>query len=369
MIGAAYYNYNSGDPNPLDSCQSCQPEHSTTGWTTKADGSSCDVGKICDSGACNDECLIGSTFYPNGALETGYPCESCLPGSLTSGWTQLTNGTFCGAAQVCNNGTCSTGCWINASYYNSDAPKPANSCQTCQPGTSRIDWTPLGDGASCGSGGTCSGGTCVLPGNPSYVQGIGAYMDNDTSIIAEQFSADTGGASASTYLVVFAAWESKSVVCGSPCISDSQNNTWTCLPRQPGAGSFDYAALLCYAPVTGTGGPNTVTLKTASTVPYISIFIHELNHVGGVDGNCAYANGGTVASCSVTTTVANELLFGALLVSDYDFHADTPTFVQLILLDGDLTEYRQVTTAASYPIRFTGDYSDWVVLGLALKPM
>jgi hypothetical protein len=49
-IGASFYASEAVDPT--NTCQTCQPNVNTTGWTTKADGVSCDDGNVCAGGAC-----------------------------------------------------------------------------------------------------------------------------------------------------------------------------------------------------------------------------------------------------------------------------------------------------------------------------
>jgi hypothetical protein len=46
----------SGAINPANQCQSCQPGTSTTGWSTRANGASCGIDKVCQAGTCVPLC-------------------------------------------------------------------------------------------------------------------------------------------------------------------------------------------------------------------------------------------------------------------------------------------------------------------------
>ena len=167
--------YASGAPNPDNPCQSCAPATSATVWSSAKDGTSCGQGDVCSGGNCASGCFIGNAVDggPDGAVTGGMvvtaafvnpsnPCESCQPGTSTTAWTNISDGTACGTTlmNVCSSGACTPGCFINGAVYDSAAPSPNNACQTCQPGTSTTAFTNAMDGASCGNGQFCAGGQC-----------------------------------------------------------------------------------------------------------------------------------------------------------------------------------------------------------------
>jgi len=146
------------DPN--NGCRSCQPATSTTAWTSRNDGSSCGNGQLCQAGACGSGCSIGGTSYASGALNPSNTCSSCQPATSTTAFTPLSDGTSCGAGQVCSTAACRAGCFIAGAFVAGGALNPTNPCQSCQPATSTSGWTAVGDGAACGSGRVCSAVAC-----------------------------------------------------------------------------------------------------------------------------------------------------------------------------------------------------------------
>ncbi len=151
---------NSGDPNPANSCQSCQPASSVSAWTNLGDGVGCGSGEICRSAQCQPACWIDNTFYASDAISASNPCQSCQPAKSTQGWSGLADGKGCDTGKVCSNVSCQSGCWIGSKFYAQGAANPSNACQTCQPTVTATSWTSLSDGSSCGSGLVCSGVTC-----------------------------------------------------------------------------------------------------------------------------------------------------------------------------------------------------------------
>lgn len=151
----------SGDLNPANNCQSCQPEASVGSWTRLSDGDGCGNGRLCHSAQCLDGCWIGNTFYDVEEVSSDNQCQSCQPVKSTAGWSGRPDGTGCGSGMVCSAMTCKQGCWIGSKYYAADASNPKDVCKTCQSARSATDWSVLSDGASCGSGRVCSGGTCI----------------------------------------------------------------------------------------------------------------------------------------------------------------------------------------------------------------
>jgi hypothetical protein len=85
----------SGATSSTNSCQSCQPAISTSGWSTKADGAECGTGKTCLAGAC--KCTTGTDCGTGGCINVnGNDNNHC--GSCTN---------VCPAGQSCGLGKCS----------------------------------------------------------------------------------------------------------------------------------------------------------------------------------------------------------------------------------------------------------------------
>lgn len=160
FIGGAVYASAALDPN--DPCQSCQPGTSTTAWSNVANGTACGTGEVCNSAACAAGCFISGTVHATGAIEPTNPCLSCQPGVSTTAWSNMANGTSCGTGGICVTGTCSSGCEISGVLYATNAVNPANPCQTCQPSTSTSVFSDANNISCTGvAGGTCCSGACV----------------------------------------------------------------------------------------------------------------------------------------------------------------------------------------------------------------
>jgi hypothetical protein len=147
--------------NSSNACESCQPGTSTTVWSDVAEGTGCGSGDFCNGAACTAGCFIGGVFYASATPESGNSCQSCQPTTSKTSWTAATDGTGCGNSQVCSSGQCGTTCDIGGSSYASGAINSANTCQSCQPGTNGTMWSSLADGTSCGPGEVCDGVSCA----------------------------------------------------------------------------------------------------------------------------------------------------------------------------------------------------------------
>lgn len=152
--------YTTGAANPGNGCQSCQPSISASAWTDVTEGTTCGAGNICHSGACVAGCEIGSAYYAPSAASPTNGCESCQPGVTTSAWSNLADGTVCGGGGICHTGACASGCEIGGVFSSANGPNPNNPCQTCQPAASTSGWTNATDGSPCGNGQVCASGQC-----------------------------------------------------------------------------------------------------------------------------------------------------------------------------------------------------------------
>ena|GEM_PF-3580346 len=163
-IGGAFVS--SGAANAANVCQYCDPTSSTTSWTNKADGTACGgstAGRFCSGGSCKPGCLISGIFYADGAVDPTNACHTCQATVTTTSWTAGGNGAACGSGQVCNAGSCQTGCWIGGAFVSSGAANAANVCQYCDQTSSTTSWTNKADGTACGgstAGKFCSVGNC-----------------------------------------------------------------------------------------------------------------------------------------------------------------------------------------------------------------
>ena len=165
--------YASGAASPANACQTCQPGSSTLGWSGVPDGSGCGNGHVCAAGTCGAQCDIGGKFYASGAANPANACQLCQPGSTTSAWSNDANGTSCAAGEVCNAASCVSGCYVGGVFYGPGAPNPVNVCQSCLPSTSTTAFSNVPDGAFCGTTtASCFSGACKAP--PSCAASSGA---------------------------------------------------------------------------------------------------------------------------------------------------------------------------------------------------
>ncbi len=147
----------SGELNPDNPCQSCQPGASATAWTDEADGTDCGNGAVCAAGQCGTQCNIGGVVYPAGTLNASNACQSCQPTASSRAWSNVSDGTTCGPGEVCKIGGCTPGCFIGGSFYVSSSTNASDACQQCEPATSTTAWSNTApDGTSCGTGEICS---------------------------------------------------------------------------------------------------------------------------------------------------------------------------------------------------------------------
>ncbi|RKH20572.1 hypothetical protein D7X74_03695 [Corallococcus sp. CA047B] len=102
----------------------------------------CATGDICEGAVCVAICRIGGQVVSDGAVNTANACEQCVPALSSTTWTQRADGTSCNAGQVCSAGACSPQCFIDGTFYAAGAPNPANACETCAPATSTSTWSP-----------------------------------------------------------------------------------------------------------------------------------------------------------------------------------------------------------------------------------
>lgn len=133
--------------------------------TCLGDGNRCYERFVCDSGSCVGiqpvQCVAQDSCHIAGTCDSTTGCSN----------PAAPNGTGCGAGQICINGTCAAGCYIDSTFYRSDDANPFNACQTCQPNISTTNWTVAGgapctisgiNGACCAADGQCCGGSLCI---------------------------------------------------------------------------------------------------------------------------------------------------------------------------------------------------------------
>ena len=135
-------------------------------------------------------------------------------------------------------------------------------------------------------------------------------------------------------------------------VVDSAGNTYRlAVPKASGNG---VSQAIWYANniKAATAGANTVTVTFSASTPFVDIRALEYSGLDPVNpfdvGASASGNSTSANSGTVTTTAANELIFGAGITGGV-FSAAGPGFTsRIITTDGDIAQDRIVTTAGSY---------------------
>lgn len=195
-----------------------------------------------------------------------------------------------------------------------------------------------------------------------FVQDQTGTMPSAASTLSVSMPNATGGGAAGAFLIAAATWESATIGCGSPCIADTQGNVWTCLATLTAPNGWN--ATLCYAPVTGAGGADSVTFNAAAIAPALEVNFYEYQGIKAVAGTCALAGAGGNATCSLSTTAANALVFG----QEYDETAATGPgagFVARSNANGDIAEDAVLSGNGNYQV-VVDTLDTWVIFGLAL---
>ena len=151
-IAGVYYSTNA--PNPTNACQSCQPGTSTSGVEQRG-GRHQAAGLVKSALAVHAgpqvRCRRDGLRVRRAPTRTN-SCQSCQPGTSTAAWTNVANGTSCAPGEVCSVGSCVADCYVGTTLYASGSVNPSNACLSCQPAASTTAWSSLADGTSCASG-------------------------------------------------------------------------------------------------------------------------------------------------------------------------------------------------------------------------
>jgi hypothetical protein len=130
--------YAAGTTNPGNQCEQCTPETAQSKWSPKAQKTACDDGNDCSSGdACNGAgACIGSPYSCNDGL-------SCTADS-------------CDGKGACSFPILDGNCVVDGACWAAGATNPANQCQACLPGTSKVSWTAKANQTTCDDNNACT---------------------------------------------------------------------------------------------------------------------------------------------------------------------------------------------------------------------
>lgn len=185
----------------------------------------------------------------------------------------------------------------------------------------------------------------------AFVQKVNKTVSNNTTA-----SVSVPGVGAGHVLIVVIGWANTTSTISS--VSDGTNTYSVGVATKAGTG---VSQAIYYVASAAAGSP-TVTVTLSATVSGIDLTIYEFSGVGAVDKTASAFGTGTAASSgSVTTTVANELLFGAGTVSNA-FSSGEAGWTSYITPFSDLMEYDIVSSTGSYAATGTAaSGSNWVM--------
>ncbi len=140
--------YPANATNPENACQICLPGQSATAWSTAS-----------------NTCQIGGACYAANQANPLNPCEICSPVSSTTAWTQALN--------TCN---------IQGQCYAAGVKNPQNECLICDPTKSATGWSNAPVTQACDDANACSAtsfcdGTGACEGDTSCNDGIACTRD------------------------------------------------------------------------------------------------------------------------------------------------------------------------------------------------
>ncbi|NPD25399.1 hypothetical protein [Corallococcus exiguus] len=121
-----------------DTCVNTDSDSAHCGGCDQA----CMTTEACEAGVCVAVCRIDGQQVAAGAVNPANACEQCVPATSATTWTPLADGAACGSGQICSAGACSPKCLIDGTFYSEGTPNPANACEVCAPATSTTTWSP-----------------------------------------------------------------------------------------------------------------------------------------------------------------------------------------------------------------------------------
>src|ERR1700746_499274 len=166
-----------------------------------------------------------------------------------------------------------------------------------------------------------------------FIQGSSAVPNSTATVSAAYNSAQTAG----DMNVVAVGWDSSSITLKS--LTDSKENSYKLAVSY--VDSTGITQVIYYAPniVAATAGANTVTATLSARTGWPDLRILEYSGVNTLDKVASAKGTGTTASSgTVTTTLANELLFGAVYTYGTTNGPGSGYTTRVVTGDSDLAE-------------------------------
>jgi hypothetical protein len=115
-----------------DTCKPAAPKPQST--CTK--DAQCCAGLVCQGGNCRPGCRVNGTFYASGTANPANPCQSRQPSVSTTRFTNKPNGTTCDDGNACTQtDTCQAGVCVGSNDVVCTASDQCHVVGTCDPTT------------------------------------------------------------------------------------------------------------------------------------------------------------------------------------------------------------------------------------------
>src|SRR5919109_139848 len=190
----------------------------------------------------------------------------------------------------------------------------------------------------------------------SFVQVNSSSPTSASSVSAAYSSAQTAG----NLNIIAIGWSD--VASALTSVADARGNVYKLAVSQASASGMTHAIYYATNIVAATAGTNVVTVKFSRSVSYPDLRILEYSGVNTLDKTASAAGSGSTAdSGGATTTVANELLFGANYTFGTTSAAGSGYTSRRITVDGDIVEDQVVSATGTYHATASMSNKAWIM--------
>src|SRR5919109_3237603 len=190
----------------------------------------------------------------------------------------------------------------------------------------------------------------------SFVQVNSSSPTSASSVSAAYSSAQTAG----NLNIIAIGWSD--VASALTSVADARGNVYKLAVSQASASGMTHAIYYATNIVAATAGTNVVTVKFSRSVSYPDLRILEYSGVNTLDKTASAAGSGSTAdSGGATTTVSNELLFGANYTFGTTSAAGSGYTSRRITVDGDIVEDQVVSATGTYHATASMSNKAWIM--------
>ena len=310
--------------------------------------------------------VVTNTDAQAGTLTNGYTYTNPAPtvtgispnSGTTAGGTSVTiTGTgFLSGASVTIGGAAATNIVV-ASSTSISARTPAHAAGVVDVVVTNTD-TKSGTGTGIFTYQTATSGI-------TFVQANSAPTSTKSSLATLSAQYPTAQRAGDLNVVVIGWGDAASAVAS---VTDTAGNTYT---RAIGPTATATIQQSIFYAKNIVGGANTVTVQFNTSAAYPDIRVLEYSGADPVNPvdvtGAAVGTGTTATSSSATTTVANELIFGAGTTENRFTGAGTNFVSRIIDFNGNIAEDRTVTATGSYNTSAKGKSAAWIMQMVTFK--